>query len=214
MIRTPPGKVSIDGASRFRLDVTWSLSPPSGIASKTTRGLFLCRQFNFSSICGRFGRPPFFPFSLDAFRLAAEVFPAEALPPFHPATRLASSGVMGIVLAGSFSCGVSVICGVSTPIAVGCQPVFSILPLSEYAPLYQGAPTLPPTPLRGKGAGHGARSASGFPSRSVDGSGFRASENSFPATSPPRIGFESAKGGCTFMGKGLENGPRRLYAPR
>ena len=153
MIRTPPGKVSIDGASRFRLDVTWSQSPPPGIASKTTRGIFLCRQFNFSSICGRLGRPPFFPFSLDAFRLAGEVFPAEALPPFHPATRLASSGVMGIVLAGSFSCGVSVICGVSTPAAVGCQPVFSILRLGEYEPLYQGAPTLPPPPYGGRGQG-------------------------------------------------------------
>ena len=50
--------------------------------------------------------------------------------------------------------------------------------------------------------------------RPADGSGFRASENISRATPPQGFGFESAKGGFAVAGKGLENGPRRLYAPR
>ena len=71
-----------------------------------------------------------------------------------------------------------------------------------------------PHPLTGEGGRVRRPIRPGFASRSVDGSGIRASEKPFPATPPPRIGFESAKGGCAFMGKGLINGPRRLYAPR
>lgn len=121
MIRTPPGKDSIDGESRFRFSLVTGAYPVPGTREQNDPGTFFCLQVNLSSIWGRFGRPPFFPFSLDAFRLAGEVLPLLALPPFHPATLLASSGVIGIDLAGSFSLGVSVICDVYMPFAVGCQ---------------------------------------------------------------------------------------------
>lgn len=98
MIRTPPGKLSIDGASRFRLDVmrrSANLLPR--VRRQNGPGDFFYRQFNLSSICGRFGRPPFFPFSLDAFRLAGEVLPAAAFPAICARTLRISAGVIGIL---------------------------------------------------------------------------------------------------------------------
>ena len=115
---------------------------------------------------------------------------------------------------GSFSVVVAVICGVYDPLRLGCQPVFPILHLSGYAPLYQGAPALPPPPYGGWGQVPAPDPPTVF---LTDPLTVPASVPVKTPSPPPRrrnLALSPRKGGVAVMGKGLENGPRRLYAPR
>lgn len=206
MIRTPPGKDSIDGASRFRFSLVTGAYPVPGTRQQNDPGTFFCLQVNFSSICGRLGRPPFFPFSLAARLLAGEVTPLLAFPPKCDQTRRMSFGVIGIVAVGSFLSSCAFICAVFAIATAGCQPVFPILHLGEYEHLYQGAPALPPPPTGGWGQGP-APDPLTVPA-------------SVPVKSPspphPRrdLAMNANRGGFATKGEGLEIGPYGLHVPR